>query len=458
METALSDAGQAVSAVHYWTACAIFVLSFALIISEKVHKTKVALFGAALTIALPILTQEEAFHSPRLGIDYNVIFLLISMMIVINILGRSGVFEWSAVKLAKIAKGRPFAIRAMFLVFTAFFSALLDNVTTVLLFAPVTLLIADELEIDPIPFLIGEALASNIGGTATLIGDPPNLMIASRSGLSFMDFLLNLGPAVVVMMVALLIVSWFFWGRQLVVDEERRQHVLSMREERLIKDPVLARKSLIVMGFVAVGFCLHSLTHTEPATVALLGAAVLLLISRLDPHKILAEVEWPTIFFFIGLYIIIGGVVKVGLISDLSQLVIDLTHPTETKMFATSMVLLWFSGIISAFLDNIPYVATMAPLVTDMASSVFHGPAHALPLTTDTLHHPVLMPVWWALALGSCLGGNGTPIGASANVVVLGIAEKSGRHITFLRFMAYGLPTMLLTLAISHLYLYLRYF
>jgi Na+/H+ antiporter NhaD/arsenite permease-like protein len=328
----------------------------------------------------------------------------------------------------------------------------------VLLFAPVTLLIADELDLDPIPFLIGEALASNIGGAATLIGDPPNLMIASRSGLGFMDFVLNMGPAVVVMMVALLLVVWAFFGRRLTVDEERRMHILSMDEKRLIKDPVLVRKSLIVMALVAVGFTLHSVTHTEPATVALLGAAFLLLISRLDTHEILSEVEWPTIFFFIGLYIIIGGVVKVGLISDLSEVVIQATQPTEESMFTTSIVLLWFSGIASAFLDNIPYVATMSPLVVDMATTVFHGAEHAAPLTQETLHHPVLLPVWWALALGSCLGGNGTPIGASANVVVLGISERSGRPISFLRFMAFGMPIMLLTLLISHVYLYLRYF
>ncbi|MDY7092130.1 MAG: ArsB/NhaD family transporter [Acidobacteriota bacterium] len=458
MDSALHGADQAVSGAQYWLAVGIFVTCFILIVSEKVHKTKVALFGAALTIALPILTQMEAFHSPHLGIDYNVIFLLISMMIIVNILGRSGVFEWSAVKLAKLARGRPFPILAIFLVFTAVFSALLDNVTTVLLFAPVTLLIADELELDPIPFLIGEALASNIGGAATLIGDPPNLMIASRSGLGFMDFVVNMGPAVVVMMGALLVVVWAFFGRRLTVDEERRMHILSMDEKRLIKDPVLVRKSLIVMALVAVGFTLHSVTHTEPATVALLGAAFLLLISRLDTHEILSEVEWPTIFFFIGLYIIIGGVVKVGLISDLSEVVIQATQPTEESMFTTSIVLLWFSGIASAFLDNIPYVATMSPLVVDMATTVFHGAEHAAPLTQETLHHPVLLPVWWALALGSCLGGNGTPIGASANVVVLGISEKSGRPISFLRFMAYGMPIMLLTLLISHVYLYLRYF
>lgn len=452
----IHSAASSSGALQYWLACTIFAASFLVIASEKIHKTKVALFGGALVLGLGIVSQEEAFHSLRLGIDHSVIFLLIGMMVIISILGRSGIFEWSAVKLAKIANGRPFPIMVLFLLFTAVFSALLDNVTTVLLFAPVTLLIADELEIDPIPFLIVEALASNVGGTATLIGDPPNLIIASRSKLGFMDFVTNLGPAVVVMLVALVGVTWVLFRKKLVVDQERRQHILSMNEAKLIRDPALVKKSVGVLIFVVLGFATHGWTHIEPATIALLGASVLLLLSKLDPHEILAEVEWPTIFFFIGLFILVGSVVKVGFISELSKLVIDLTGPTETSMFATSMVLLWFSGIVSAFLDNIPYVATMAPLVTEMAGTVFNGgPEH---LTPETLHHPVLMPVWWALALGSCLGGNGTPIGASANVVVLGIAERAGQKISFLKFMAYGMPVMLMTLLISTGYLYLRYY
>ncbi|MCB1032470.1 MAG: ArsB/NhaD family transporter [Acidobacteria bacterium] len=443
-------------ALQYWLACSIFLASFIVIASEKIQKTKVALLGASLVLGLGIVSQEEAFHSLRLGIDHSVIFLLIGMMVIINILGQSGIFEWTAVKLAKVADGRPFPIMVIFLLFTAIFSAFLDNVTTVLLFAPVTLLIADELEVDPVPFLIVEALASNIGGTATLIGDPPNLIIASRSKLSFTDFLVNLAPAVLIMLIALIAVTWVLFRKRLEVDDERRQHILAMNESRLIKDRSLVKKSLTVLSLVVLGFVTHSLTHIEPATIALLGASVLLLVSRQDPHKILAEVEWPTIFFFMGLFILVGSVVKVGLISDLSRLVINLTGPTEDSMFATSMVILWFSGVVSAFLDNIPYVATMAPLVTEMAGTVFHGDPSTI--YSAAHHHDVLMPVWWALALGSCLGGNGTAIGASANVVVLGIAERSGRKISFLRFMAYGMPVMLLTLAISMVYLYLRYY
>ena len=444
---------------HYWLACAIFVVTFALIVSEKVHKTKVALAGAALTLVLSILSQEEAFHSLHVGIDYSVIFLLISMMVIINVMGKSGIFEWTAVRLAKIAKGRPLPILILFVLLTAVFSALLDNVTTVLLLAPVTLLIADELNLDPFPFLIGLALASNIGGTATLIGDPPNLMIASRAHLGFMDFIVHLAPVVVVILAVFVAIIWVLYRGKMKVDEERRQHILGMNEDKLIKDPKLVKQSLVVLTIVTFGFLSHGWTHIEPATVALFGAALLLLITDFHPHKVLAEVEWPTIFFFMGLYIVVGGVVKVGMVNDLSQLVIRWTHPTESSMLTTSMVILWFSGFFSAFIDNIPYVATMAPLVGDMAGAVFHDGGLSLhQLPQETLHHPVLLPVWWALALGSCLGGNGTAIGASANVVVLGIAERSGKKISFLKFMAYGMPVMVISLLISMVYLYLRYY
>ncbi|MCB1050681.1 MAG: ArsB/NhaD family transporter [Acidobacteria bacterium] len=443
----------------FWLATLLFLLAYVVILSEKINKTKVALAGAGLMIVLSVVSQQEAFYSEHLGVDYNVIFLLIFMMILVGITSQSGVFEWTAVKLAKLAKGNPMTIMIYFVIFTAVASAFLDNVTTVLLVAPVTLFICDEQELDPTPFLIAEALSSNIGGTATLIGDPPNLLIGSKAQLGFNDFLFNLGPAVVVMMIALLITVRIFFAKKLVSDEAKRERIMKMDESKLIKDRSLVIKSCTVLGLTILGFCLHDLVHLQPATIAMMGAAALLLISKLDPHDILKEVEWPTVFFFIGLFILVGGVVKVGLISELSKFVINVTHPTEDNMFTTSIVMLWFSGVASAIVDNIPYVATMSPLVQDMANTVFHEGAHAAgALPVETLHHDVLSPVWWALALGSCLGGNGTAIGASANVIVLGIAERNGHKISFMKFAAYGLPVMIGTLIISTAYIVLRYY
>jgi len=443
----------------FWTGTLIFLLSYAVIVSEKIHKTKVALIGASLMLVLRILEQQEAFHSEEFGIDYNVIFLLIGMMIIIGIMKNTGAFEYVAIKSAKVARGEPFRIMTIFAVITAISSALLDNVTTVLLLAPVTLLIADELDIDPIPFLITEALASNIGGTATLIGDPPNIMIASKAKLTFMDFIVHLTPAIIVIMVVFLFTLKIIFGKKLHVKEELKMRVMTMDENEMIKDPVLLKKCLAVLTLTVLGFVLHGALHLEPATIALAGAAVLFLISGEDPHKTFLEVEWPTIFFFMGLFIIVGGVVKVGLIEKLSQFMIEITGPTQTSMFNTSMVMLWFSAIASAIVDNIPFVATMNPLILDMANTIYHSggaAAHALP--PETLHNAVLMPVWWSLALGACLGGNGSPIGASANVIIVGMAEKAKRPISFLKFMAYGFPIMVETLIVSMIYIWVRYY
>ncbi len=446
------------TAAHYWIAAAIFIGVYVLIISEKIEKTKAALLGAALVVGLGVVTQTEAFYSERLGIDYNVVFLLISMMIIVNITGRSGVFEWAAIKIAKAAQGKPARIVAFFVIATAVTSAFLDNVTTVLLIAPVTLMIAEKLEIDPIPLLVLEALSSNIGGTATLIGDPPNIMIGSKVGLSFGAFINHLAPAVAVMLAAMVLVTHMFYGKRLRVDAQKRLEVLAIDENTLIRDRRLMKKSLIVTGLTVLGFLLHSVLHIEPATIALCGAIALMTISGIDAHKTLQEVEWTSIFFFIGLFIIVGGVVKVGLIEDLSRVVIQITNPTKDDMLITSMVMLWFSGITSGIIDNIPYVATMIPLIMDMGNTVLGQGGAIDPTNTAILHHPVLMPVWWSLALGACLGGNMTPIGASANVVVLGIAKKAGHHVSFTRFMAFGVPVTFLTLVISTIYVYFRYY
>lgn len=435
----------------FWTATTIFLLAYAVIVSEKIHKTIIAVFGAALMLVLKILEQHEAFHVEEFGVDWNVIFLLISMMVIINLMRPTGVFEYIAIRSAKLGKGEPFRILAIFATVTAVLSAMLDNVTTVLLIVPVTILIADALEVDPLPYLISCAMASNIGGTATLIGDPPNIMIASKAQLNFMDFIYNLGPIVVVMMIVYLFLIKLIWGRKLKTREELKQRIMAMHENDAIKDPVMLKKSLAVLAIVLTGFVFHGVLHFQPATVALFGAGLLLLLSRThEPHHILAEVEWPTIFFFIGLFIIIGGVVKVGLIKWMS---VKILYITQGNLFATSMVVIWFSAFASAFIDNIPYVATMNPLILDMAKQLWPGLSG-----TQLLHHVDLMPLWWSLALGACLGGNGTAIGASANVIVVGMSEKAGRKISFGKFMLYGMPIMILTVIISTVYVWVRYY
>jgi len=437
--------------IRFWIATGIFLLSYALIVTEWVHKTVIAMCGAALMIVLGIVTQDEAFHSIELGVDWNVIFLLFSMMVIIDIMKPSGIFEYIAIKSAKIAKAKPFRVMLLFSVITAILSALLDNVTTVLLIAPVTVLVCQALDLDSIPFLITEALASNIGGAATLVGDPPNIMIASKADLTFLDFINNMGPVVIVIMIAYLISIKLIFGRRLTVKKELQQRIMAMDENEAIKDKGLLVKSLAVLAITMAGFVFHGALHLEPATIALFGAGLLLLIARIkEPHHLLSRVEWSTLFFFIGLFIIIGGVVKVGLIKWLSLKMLQLTGG---NMFGLSMALMWFSAFASAFIDNIPYVATMNPLIIDIAKQLWPNLSG-----TALLHHPDLMPVWWSLALGACLGGNGTIIGASANVIVVGISEKMGNKITFGKFMMYGMPLMVESVIIASLYVWLRYY
>ncbi|MFA6056220.1 MAG: ArsB/NhaD family transporter [Thermodesulfovibrionales bacterium] len=451
MTEEVKAATEIVMGTKFWIATAIFILVYGLIVTEKIHKTILAIVGASTMIVLGILTQQEAFHSPELGIDWNVIFLLVSMMIIINIMRPTGVFEYIAIKSAKVAKGKPFAIMAIFSVVTAVVSAFLDNVTTVLLIAPVTLLICQALELDVVPYLITEAIASNIGGTATLIGDPPNIMIASKAQLDFMAFIYNLTPVIILVLIAYVITIKFVFGKRLKVKEELRQRVMAMNENEAIKDPVLLKKSLAVLAVTITGFIFHGMLHFEPATIALFGAGLLLLVSGTkEPHHILAEAEWTTIFFFMGLFMIIGGVVNVGLIKWMSIKVLEIT---QGNLFGTSMVILWFSAFASAFIDNIPYVATMNPLVIDMARQLWPNVTGL-----NLLHHPDLMPIWWSLALGACLGGNGTAIGASANVIVVGMAEKMGKPISFKKFMLYGMPLMIESVIICHAYIWLRYY
>jgi Na+/H+ antiporter NhaD/arsenite permease-like protein len=435
----------------FWIATVIFVAAYALIISERIHKTVVAIFAAASMLILKVLEQSEAFHVEEFGVDWNVIILLMSMMIIINLMRPTGIFEYVAIKSAKLGKGRPFRIMVIFAVVTAVLSALLDNVTVVLLITPAVILIADALEVDPIPYLISSALASNIGGTATLIGDPPNLMIASKAQLTFMDFVIHLTPVILVLLAVYLGIIRLIWGRKMSTREELKERIMAMHEKEAIKDAVMLKKSLAVLALVLTGFVFHGALHFQPATVAMFGAGLLLLLSGThEPHHILSEIEWPTIFFFMGLFIIVGGVVKVGLIKWMSVQILELT---QGNLFATSMIVMWFSAFASAIVDNIPYVATMNPLIVDMAKQIWPDLTGA-----QLLHHPDLMPLWWSLALGACLGGNGSAIGASANVIVIGLSEKAGKRISFIRFMAYGMPVMIVTVAISSVYVWLRYY
>lgn len=438
-------------------ALVIFGVCYLAIVTERWHKTIVALFGAALMISLGVLTQEEAFHSREFGVDYNVIFLLIGMMVIVNITRKTGLFEFLAIWSAKQAGARPFRLLVLLSVITAGLSALLDNVTTVLLMAPVTLEITRRLQLDPVPFLVNEALASNIGGTATLVGDPPNIMIASKAALGFIDFLFVLAPVVMAILAVYLVGLWIAFGRRMTVSERLQAAVMELDEHEAIRHPAMLRRCLWMLGLTTAGFCMHGVLHLEPATVALLGASLFMLIGNVEADvsgerelDYLMQVEWKTIFFFIGLFILVGALVKVGAIGYLADRVVQLARG---NVAATTFAILWGSAVLSALLDNIPYVAAMNPLIVDLARS-FHPEIHDY---ATLVHHPDIMPFWWALALGACLGGNGTLIGASANVVIVDYARRAGHPISFVRFMMFGLPVMVGSVAISAVYLWLRF-
>lgn len=415
-------------------AITVFLLTYAVIITEKLHRMVVAMFGAVVMIILGIIGQEEAVKA----IDFNTLGLLIGMMIIVGITRRTGIFEYLAVKAAKQAKGEPMGILVMLSIITAIASAFLDNVTTVLLIVPVTFSITRALDVNPLPFLIAEILSSNIGGTATLIGDPPNIMIGSSVGLSFNDFVLNLAPVVIVVQIATIFAFKYMYRNDLHVDDALKAKIMSFNELDEIKDYALLRKSLFVLGLTILGFVLHGWLHLESATIALAGAILLLVITREEPEDILLAVEWPTIFFFVGLFVIVGALEHVGVIRWVAEESLKLTGGA---LAPTAILILWLSAIGSAFVDNIPFVATMIPLIKAMGQ----------------LSGMDLMPLWWSLALGACLGGNGTIIGASANVIVAGLAEKNGVVIGFKQFMKAAFPLMLMSIAISHVYLWLRY-
>ncbi len=424
-----------------WTAIAVFVAAYVLIATERVHKTAAALGGAALVLGLGVVGSTEAFYSHDTGIDWDVIFLLLGMMIIVGVLRRTGVFEYTAVWAAKRAKGSPLRVMILLVLITAVASALLDNVTTVLLIAPVTLLVCDRLAINPVPFLIAEVLASNIGGAATLIGDPPNIIIGSRAGLTFNDFLVHMAPIVVIVLIAFtLVLPWLFRG-SFTVDPERVADVMELNEREAIQDTGLLIKCAVVLAAVFAAFVAHPVLHIAPSVVALLGAGVLVLISRSEPRHYLAAVEWETLLFFAGLFIMVGALVHTGVIGNLAGLVTDATG--GNALLAVMLVLV-VSALLSGIIDNIPYVATMSPLVLELSSTI-----------TNPVHAEAL---WWSLALGADFGGNLTAVGASANVVVIGIAKRAGTPISFWEFTRKGAVVTLFTVALAAPYLWLRYF
>ena len=415
-----------------WLAGGIFLLTYALIVTERVHRTVSALLGGVAMILLGVLPQEQAFHA----IDWNVIFLLAGMMAIANILRETGLFQWIAVQAVKLGRGDPFRILVILSLITAITSALVDNVTIVVLVAPVTLLVAASLRVSPLPFLIAEILASNIGGTATLIGDPPNILIGSAADIDFLTFAANLAPISLLILIAFIGLAWLLFKDDLRPEQDSTLDIEALEVSELITDAPLLRKGLVVMVGVTLGFLAHGALHLEPATIALTGATVLLLWGRSDPHHVLQEIEWTTLAFFVGLFITVEAVVQVGIIEVVAHSVLRLTGGNLTL---TSILLLWLSAIASGIVDNIPYTATMIPVVKSLGQAMPVG------------------PLWWSLALGACLGGNSTLVGASANLVVASIAERSGHPISFRYFLSYGLLTSVMSLLLATGYIWLRY-
>lgn len=422
---------------------AILIIAYIFIATEKIPKVTIALVGASLTLFLGLLGQAQKVdgaldpHYFINYVDFNVIFLLVSMMIIVSIATRSGMFNWVANEMLKQTKGHPKVILCCLALFTAFASAFLDNVTTVILIMPVTFAIAKELDINPVPFLITEILASNIGGTATLIGDPPNIIIGSAAGFSFMDFINELTIIVAIILVAVIAIMAFWFRKHLHATEENMALVAKMDNSKTITDKNLMIRSLLVLLLVILGFVTHDITHLQTCVCAMAGASILLLFEK--PHEILHDVEWNTIFFFIGLFVIIGGFEAAGGIELMANWLLDITHGSQS---IASMVILWGSGILSGIIDNIPYTATMAPMLAEI---------------TATKGMDFAFPLWWALSLGACLGGNMTIIGAAANVIVSESSAKEGHRIKFMEYLKYGVVATVISLTLCTAYIWLRY-
>ncbi|MEM6781551.1 MAG: ArsB/NhaD family transporter [Pseudomonadota bacterium] len=421
-------------------AAIVLVLAYAFIITEKINRAVISLMGAGALVFLGVLNHDLMIQ----GIDFNTIFLLIGMMAIVGITKRSGVFQFVAILSAKSVRANPRLLLIALAVVTAVFSALLDNVTTVMLVVPITLLLTEQLKLNPYPFLFSQIFASNVGGMATLIGDPPNILIGSAVGLSFMDFVYNVGPASFIIMIFLIVFFDIIWGRKMTTTNRARAHLLRYKPAEALEDKELLYKSLFVLGLVLFGFIWGHDHGIMPGTVALSGAALLMLLDvyKFKPeeqshrvHKAFTEVEWETIFFFLGLFVLVYGVEHTGLLGLAGQKLLELT---DGDLATTGVVVIWSSAILSAIVDNIPFVATMIPMI-ESTESVFGGPEG-------------LMPLWWALSLGACLGGNGSLIGASANVMVASFAERAGQRIPFIKFLILGFPLMIVTTAIATVY------
>jgi Na+/H+ antiporter NhaD/arsenite permease-like protein len=412
---------------------AIFLVAYGLIASERFDRTLIALLGGLLVVFLGVIDQEEAFAA----IDLNVIFLLAGMMVLAGGLSRTGFFEYVAGQAIHLSRGQPFRLLLILSILTAILAAVLDNVTTVVLLTPVTLSIARTLKVSPFPYLISQIFASNIGGTATLIGDPPNILIGSAAGLDFGDFLVNLAPVVVIIMVAFVGIMWLAFGRSMEDDANRLDILATVDPAAAIKDRSLMIRALIVLGLTLIGFLFHSVLGLEAATIALLGATVLMVVGRLDPQEALRDIEWNTLFFFVGLFMLIEAVVHVGIVGGIAD---GLAEAAGGNLTVATMGILWFSAIASAIVDNIPYTATAIPIVQQLADTGLEA-----------------APMWWALALGACLGGNLTIVGASANIVVANLAARDGHPITFMQFFRYGQGVVIASLVISTGYLWVRY-
>ncbi|MGW4469756.1 ArsB/NhaD family transporter [Nonomuraea sp. NPDC004354] len=423
-------------AVTAWLAVAVFLGAYALIATEKIHRVAAALGGAGIMLLVHATDAEAAFFSESTGIDWNVIFLLLGMMVIVGVLKQTGAFEYLAIWAAKRARGRPFRLMVLLILITAGASALLDNVTTVLLIAPVTLLVCERLALPVAPFLIVEAMASNIGGTATLVGDPPNIIIASRGGLTFNDFLVHLAPFIVVLLVVFVGVCRLLFRESFSYDPERAAEIMSLNERAAIRDRRLLWQSLAVLAVVMAVFVLHLY---EPSVVAVLGAGVLVAATKVTTSEALDEVEWPTLVFFAGLFVMVGALVHTGVVAQISRLAVE---ATQGQLGPATMVLLWGSAALSAIVDNIPYVATMSPIVEQLVNANGGEGGQVL---------------WWALALGADLGGNATAVGAAANVVVVGIAARNGTPISFWQFTRYGLVVTVVSIVLATPYLWLRY-